>query len=146
MRCLFCGKDTKVVDKRDGDEITRRRRECLSCGKRFTTHERAHINLMVIKKDGSREKFDRQKLVMGLLKAFEKRPVSQESIENLANEVETELRSHGEEILSKDVGEITMNKLKILDKIAYVRFASVYRNFDDLVEFENELKVLKSKS
>ncbi len=143
MRCLFCNKDTKVVDKRDGDEITRRRRECLSCKKRFTTHERAHINLMVVKKDGRRETFDRQKILSGIIKACEKRPVSQETIEKTVNEIETELRSFGEEIFSTDIGERVMQKLKKMDKVAYVRFASVYRNFDDIVEFEKELKILK---
>lgn len=144
MRCLFCGKDTKVVDKRDGDEITRRRRECLSCKKRFTTHERAHINLMVVKKDGSRENFDRQKITSGIMKACEKRPVSQETIEKAVSEIEIELRSFGEEVLSTDIGELVMQKLKKLDKVAYVRFASVYRNFDHISEFEKELKVLRN--
>jgi len=145
MKCLFCNKETKVIDKRDGDETTRRRRECLSCSKRFTTHERAEINLIVVKKDGRREKFDRQKLVSGFLRACEKRPVSQEMIEKATDDIETNIRSYGQEVPSKDIGELVMQKLRLLDKVAYVRFASVYRNFDDISAFEKEVKVLKNK-
>lgn len=143
MKCLFCAKDTKVVDKRDGEDITRRRRECLDCGKRFTTYERAHVNLVVVKKDGRRESFDRQKLMSGLLKACEKRPVSQADLEKAATEIEAELLSSGQEVPSAQIGEVVMEKLKTLDKVAYIRFASVYRNFSTISAFEKELKVLK---
>ena len=147
MLCPFCGHpEDKVVDSREskeGDSI-RRRRECLNCGRRFTSYERIdEIPYMVIKKDGSRERFERQKLVTGLLKACEKRPVSMASIEKIADRVESALQDKPEkEISTEEVGAFVMNELRRLDKVAYVRFASVYRHFRDIGEFMSELKDL----
>ena len=147
MKCPFCGhQEDKVVDSRassDGDAI-RRRRECLSCGKRFTTYEHVEAQpLMVIKKDGRREPFDRQKLLAGLIKACEKRPVSMDDLERLVDELERELSQHFErEAPSREVGERVMKRLHTLDPVAYVRFASVYREFKDVEQFMRELKDL----
>ena len=148
MKCPFClYSETKVTDKRDMPDINliRRRRECLKCGKRFTTYERIElVGLTVIKKDGRRESFNRDKLLAGVLKACEKRPIPRENIEKLVDEVMAELRNYDErEILSRAVGKLVMEKLKYLDKIAYIRFASVYREFTDLRSFEEELKKLR---
>lgn len=144
MKCAFCShKETKVTDKRDGEETTRRRRECLSCGKRFTTYERPDVNVIVVKKDYRRERFDRQKLLSGILKACEKRHVSQETIEKTVNDIEGELRSYGTEASSQAIGELVMEKLKGIDKVAYIRFASVYRAFSDISAFEEEVRLLK---
>ncbi len=144
MICPFCGfEKTSVVDKREGTggKTTRRRRTCLKCGRRFTTFERVEtLDLLVIKKDGKREIFDRSKLRSGIIKSCEKRPVSAQDIEKLIDEVESELRKDGkDEVLSKRVGELVIRKLKKLDEIAYIRFASVYRQFADLSDFEKEL-------
>ena len=147
MKCPFCGhQEDKVVDSRasgSGDAI-RRRRECLGCGKRFTTYE--HIEeqpLMVVKKDGRREPFDRHKLLAGLVKACEKRPVSMDDLERLVDELERELSQHFErEAPSREVGERVMKRLHSLDPVAYVRFASVYREFKDVEQFLRELKDL----
>ncbi|HWK12143.1 MAG TPA: transcriptional regulator NrdR, partial [Vicinamibacterales bacterium] len=133
MKCPFCGHlGDKVVDSRESKEgeVIRRRRECLECGRRFTSYERIdEIPYMVIKKDGSRERFERQKLVTGLLKACEKRPVSMSSIEKVADRVEGALQDKPEkEISTEEIGAIVMNELRRLDKVAYVRFASVYRH------------------
>ena len=149
MKCPYCGHLVdKVVDsreKKDGSEI-RRRRQCLSpeCQKRFTSYERIEdIPYMVVKKDGSRERFERQKLIAGLLKACEKRPVSVAAIEDVADRVEVMLQERPEkEIGTAEVGAFVMQELKRLDKVAYVRFASVYRHFRDIGEFMNELKDL----
>lgn len=147
MRCPFCNHvDAKVVDSRsskEGDSI-RRRRECLKCAKRYTTYERIEeVAQMVIKKDGRREQFDRWKLKAGLLKAVEKRPVTLDQIEALIDEVERKLFSSSErEVSTIAVGEAVMEKLKTIDEVAYVRFASVYRQFKDLNEFMNELKTM----
>ena len=147
MKCPFCGhQEDKVVDSRassDGDAI-RRRRECLGCGKRFTTYEHVEAQpLMVIKKDGRREPFDRQKLLAGLIKACEKRPVSMDDLERLVDELERELSQHFErEVPSREVGERVMKRLHNLDPVAYVRFASVYREFKDVEQFMRELKDL----
>ena len=147
MKCPYCGHlGDKVVDSREskeGDAI-RRRRECLECGRRFTSYERIdEIPYMVIKKDGSRERFERQKLVAGLLKACEKRPVSVAAIDAVADKVESMLQERPEkEIPTADIGAFVMQELKHLDKVAYVRFASVYRHFRDIGEFMNELKDL----
>ena len=147
MKCPFCGhQEDKVVDSRvssDGVSI-RRRRECLGCGKRFTTYEQVEAQpLMVIKKDGRREPFDRQKLLAGLVKACEKRPVSMENLERLVDELERELSQQFErEVPSREVGERVMKKLHSLDPVAYVRFASVYREFKDVEQFMRELKDL----
>lgn len=145
MKCPFCSTETKVIDKRDSENITRRRRECLNqkCKKRFTTYERVETNLRVIKKDNSREAFDREKLKTGILKACEKRPITEEQIEKAINEIEIKLRSYGIEIESKKIGDLVMKKLKKLDKIAYIRFASVYHEFKDIDEFKNTIKELK---
>lgn len=150
MRCPYCSSaETRVVDSRDvGElEITRRRRECRRCKKRFTTYERVEtIDLVVIKKDGRRERFDRGKLLAGIQKACEKRPISSERIEKLVEEIERELRNMDTlEVESSKVGELVMRKLKKLDKVAYIRFASVYRSFADIESFENELRALRRK-
>jgi transcriptional repressor NrdR len=149
MKCPYCGNlGDKVVDSRESKEgeVIRRRRECLECGKRFTSYERIdEIPYMVVKKDGTRERFDRQKLVNGLLKACEKRPVSLKSVEAIADRVESTLQERAErEIGTAEVGAFVMEELKKLDKVAYVRFASVYRHFRDIGEFMDELKGLLS--
>ena len=150
MICPFClSERTKVTDKRDLPEMstTRRRRECLKCERRFTTYERIELtNLTIIKKGNRRENFDRNKLVSGMLKACEKRPVEREKIEKVADEIEAELRRFGNEVESKKIGELVMKKLKKLDKVAYIRFASVYREFTDLESFEKELNKLMKKT
>ncbi len=147
MKCPFCNHmEDKVVDSREsreGDAI-RRRRQCLGCERRFTTYERIdEVPYMVIKKDGRREKFDRQKVLAGLLKACEKRPVSMGRLAELVNQVEAKVTdSPDREISTIEIGEMLMETLRDLDKIAYVRFASVYRNFQDEQAFFNELKNL----
>jgi len=147
MNCPFCGHlHDKVVDSREskeGDAI-RRRRQCLGCERRFTTYERIdEVPYMVIKKDGRREKFDRQKVLAGLLKACEKRPISMSRLSELVNQVESKFSdSPDREIPTTEIGEILMEGLRDLDKIAYVRFASVYRDFQDEQAFFNELKNL----
>lgn len=150
MKCPYClAGETKVVDKRESADqnSTRRRRECLKCSKRFTTHERVEtLELIIVKKDGRREQFNRLKLMSGVAKACEKRPIPQEKVERIVDDVETELRKkNSTEISSTKVGEIVMRKLKSLDKVAYIRFASVYRSFTDLESFEQELKKLIKK-
>jgi len=147
MKCPFCNHlHDKVVDSREskeGDAI-RRRRECLACERRFTTYERIdEVPYMVIKKDGRREKFDRQKVLSGLLKACEKRPVSMVKLSDMVNQVESRVSdSPDREISTTDIGEFLIESLRELDKIAYVRFASVYRDFQDEEAFFNELKTL----
>ncbi len=147
MRCPFCDHiEDKVVDSReakDGDSI-RRRRECLGCGRRFTSYERIdEIPYMVVKKDGKREQFDRNKVLAGLFRAAEKRPVSTNQLEGIVNEVEKNVQdSLDRELGTNDIGKIIMRRLKSLDKVAYVRFASVYLEFADVSEFMSELKVL----
>jgi transcriptional repressor NrdR len=147
MKCPFCNNlEDKVVDSREskeGDAI-RRRRECLACERRYTTYERIdEVPYMVIKKDGRREKFDRQKVLTGLLKACEKRPVSMGKLSELVNQVESQVGdSPDREISTIEIGEFLMERLRDLDKIAYVRFASVYRDFQDEEAFFNELKNL----
>ncbi len=145
MNCPFCNSTSlKVTNKRDSPEGIRRRRECLKCKKRFTTYEKiAESDMYVIKKDGSREKFDVDKLRRGLDKAFEKRPVPKDKINKIIYEIEEQIRKKGKkEIKSKMIGEIMMRKIKKLDKVAYVRFASVYRDFQDIKDFKEELKEL----
>jgi len=147
MKCPFCGHlGDKVVDSRESKEgeVIRRRRECLDCGRRFTSYERIdEIPYMVVKKDGTRERFERQKLVSGMLKACEKRPVSTAAMERVADKVESALQERPEKEMSTDeVGRMVMDELKRLDKVAYVRFASVYRQFRDIGEFMSELKDL----
>jgi transcriptional repressor NrdR len=147
VKCPYCGHlGDKVVDSREskeGDAI-RRRRECLECARRFTSYERIdEIPYMVVKKDGRRERFDRQKLVGGLLKACEKRPVRVSALESVADRIETALQERPErEITTEEIGQQVMHELKHLDKVAFVRFASVYRNFRDIDEFTNELNEL----
>ena len=151
MKCPFCGFiNDKVVDSRESKEAEsiRRRRECLKCGKRFTTYERIdEIPYMVVKKDGRREKFERQKVLSGLLRACEKRPISMGKLEQIVNEAESFVVDSPErERKTSEVGELIMNHLKKIDKVAYVRFASVYMDFKDVKEFMNELKdLLKTK-
>ena len=147
MRCPFCGHpDSKVVDSRPdkGGAAIRRRRECEGCAKRFTTHERGEEMLpLICQKDGRREPFDRMKVVVGISKACEKRPVSIEEIERMADRLETRLQESGErEVPAAQVGEWIMKELHDIDEVAYVRFASVYRSFKDISEFMDELQEL----
>lgn len=147
MKCPFCGfLEDKVVDSReakDGDSI-RRRRECLECGRRFTSYERIdEVPYMVVKKDGRREIFDRNKIMSGLLRACEKRPISATQLESLVNSVEKYVQDSVErERRTEQIGKMIMRRLKELDKVAYVRFASVYLEFEDVSEFMEELKIL----
>lgn len=146
MRCPYCNnEETKVIDKRDSEGITRRRRECLKCEKRFTTYERVELDLNVLKKDGKREKFDTEKFKRGIYKSLEKRPIKKEEIEEAISEIEAKIyrTAKDEEIQTAKIGEIIMDKLKKMDKVAYIRFASVYREFADLEDFKKELKELK---
>lgn len=147
MTCPFCGhREDKVIDSRESKEgdVIRRRRECLKCERRFTTYERSDdIPFMVVKRDGRREKFDRQKVLEGLLKACQKRPVGVAKLAEVVDAVESKLaESPDREISTTEIGELVMERLKVLDKIAYVRFASVYRDFQDVEAFLTELKDL----
>ena len=143
VKCPYCAGETKVVDKRDGEDSTRRRRECEACGKRFTTYERPNLNLNVVKKDGRREAYSRDKLKAGILRACEKRPISIEIIDTAVDRIEKAIRDT-DEVASNEVGERVMTELKAMDKIAYIRFASVYREFDDPTAFEREVRLLRS--
>ena len=143
MLCPYCNNtETKVNDKRDSEGITRRRRECLKCGERFTTYERVELELSVIKKDGRREQFSRDKLKSGIIKAFEKRKVNAEEIEKIINEIEAKIfrTAKDKEITTEKIGQTVMDKLKRVDKVAYIRFASVYREFADIDDFKDALK------
>ena len=147
MKCPFCGHlEDKVVDSRESREgdVIRRRRECLDCARRFTSYERIdEIPYMVVKKDGSRERFERQKVMGGLLKACEKRPVSIGQLELIVNEIESYVQESNErERATSEIGEMLMERLRKLDKVAYVRFASVYLDFKDIKEFMSELREL----
>ena len=147
MRCPFCGyEESKVIDSRPTDEgqRIRRRRECLKCGKRFTTYEIIEsLPIIVIKKDKSRETFNRDKLMTGLLRACEKRPVSIDTLDSMIDDIETNLQnSLDREVSSEKIGELVMEKLKKIDEVAYVRFASVYRQFKDINTFMKELNKL----
>jgi len=149
MKCPYCGfAESKVIDSRPAEEGTtiRRRRECLSCQKRFTTYEiMERLPLVVVKKNGSRQTFDRVKLLNGMIKACEKRPVPVSELEKIANEIEQELQnSLKREVSSREIGELVMQRLKDLDEVAYVRFASVYREFRDINSFLQEIKTLLS--
>ena len=151
MRCPYCNfPESKVIDSRPTDESNsiRRRRECLSCGKRFTTYETVEsVPLVVVKKDGSRQAFDRNKILNGLVKACEKRPVSMEVLEKTVSEIEQKLlNSMDREVPSERVGELVMDALKEVDQVAYVRFASVYRQFKDIDTFMRELNKLLADS
>jgi transcriptional repressor NrdR len=150
MKCPFCGyKEDKVVDSRATAEesAVRRRRECLKCGKRFTTYEYIEeVSLLVIKKDGRREAFDRKKILSGIIRACEKRPVSVEKMENVVVQVEHSIQKKNDrEVSSSKIGELVMEKLKIIDDVAYVRFASVYRQFKDVGQFMVELRDILGK-
>jgi len=145
MRCPYCSnEDSRVTNKRNSSFGVRRRRECLKCKKRFTTHEKIEkSDLHVIKKDGKRERFEREKLSKGIEKAFEKRPIPKEKIDKIINEIEEQIRKKGKrEIKSAVIGEIIMKKIKKLDNVAYLRFASVYRDFQDIKDFGREIKKL----
>ncbi|NLG84302.1 MAG: transcriptional repressor NrdR [Firmicutes bacterium] len=149
MRCPFCGHlESRVLDTRslEGGVAIRRRRECLACARRFTTYERAEERpLFVIKKDGRREQFDRGKILAGLRKACEKRPIPATVLEDLVERIEYELRARGmREVPTREIGERLMEELRRLDEVAYVRFASVYREFKDLETFHRELETLRS--
>lgn len=145
MKCPFCSYfESKVIDSRPTDEgqAIRRRRECIECGKRFTTYEKIEeIPLIIVKKDGNRQSYNRNKLLNGIIKSCEKRPVSVDTIERIVEEIEKNLYNSLErEIKSEEIGEMVMNKLKEIDEVSYVRFASVYRQFKDLNSFMEELK------
>lgn len=149
MRCPYCGfEESKVVDSRPNDENIRRRRECLSCLKRFTTYESVErMPVLVVKKDGSRQAFDKAKLISGMVRACEKRPVSLSALEAVADEIEQEAANNLErEIPTSFIGELVMGKLKTLDEVAYVRFASVYRQFKDINTFMEELSKLLTET
>ena len=147
MKCPYCGsKDTEVVETRDSEDLEtiRRRRECLKCKKRFTTYERIeNVNLVVIKKDGKREQFDRDKLKRGIIRSSEKTAVTAEDIERIVTEIERELRgADSVEIESKKIGQMVATRLKKIDKVAYIRFSSVFRRFVDVEDFQEEVKRL----
>lgn len=144
MQCPFCyGNETKVVDKRNVDGLVRRRRECLKCEKRFSTQEKSErAELRVIKKDGRREPFDYNKIKKGVMSACEKRPVSAEKIDMMLNNIEEKLRRKGKEVRSVLIGDLVSKELKKLDKVAYIRFASVYKDFREIGDFKREIKEL----
>ena len=147
MKCPYCAHpDTQVIETRDSEEATRRRRECLKCERRFTTYEKADLDeIIVIKKDGRKEKFDRRKILNGMISSCEKR-VPLAKLEDIADEIEAELRrKEVAEVESKSIGKIVMRKLKSIDKIAYIRFASVYQDFESLASFKEELEKLEDK-
>jgi len=150
MRCPFCGhKEDKVVDSRSTQEESaiRRRRECLKCGKRFTTYEYIEeVSLMVVKKDGRREAFDRKKILSGVIRACEKRPIAMEKMEDVVTQVERAIqKKYDREVPTSKIGELVMERLKFIDDVAYVRFASVYRQFKDVGQFMVELKDILNK-
>jgi len=150
MKCPYCNQlEDKVVDSRalEGERVTRRRRECIACGRRFTTYERVEeIPILVVKRDGSREGFDRAKVIKGIMAACEKRPISKEVIIGIVNDIERELcRRYENEIPTSAIGEAVMSALRDLDSVAYVRFASVYRSFEDVGEFIDEANKLIAK-
>ncbi|MFA5175660.1 MAG: transcriptional regulator NrdR [Candidatus Nanoarchaeia archaeon] len=141
MICPYCKHiETKVTDKRESGDTIRRRRECLKCENRFTTYEHIELDVNVIKKDGRTEPYNREKLKQGLVKACEKRPISREDIEKNVNEIEEKLLKQGGEITSKSIGEMVMKTLKKMDKVAYIRFASVYKDFQDVQDFKEIIK------
>ncbi|MBI2124215.1 transcriptional repressor NrdR [Candidatus Pacearchaeota archaeon] len=145
MLCPFCShKETKVTNKRDAENLTRRRRECLKCRKRFTTYEKTEApEIFVVKKDGRREPYNRDKLLLGIVKACEKRALPHDRIEKAVNEIEEDIRKKGKEVKSMMIGELVMKALKKMDKVAYIRFASVYRDFKDVNDFRNITKEIK---
>lgn len=146
MDCPYCSNmHSKVTDKRRSPEGIRRRRECLKCKKRFTTYEKiTETEIYVVKKDNSRQKFSREKLEKGIMRAFEKRPVSVEKIQEIVEQVQDQLRKKGDkEVKSSLIGEMVMKKIKKIDNVAYIRFASVYRDFQDISDFKKEINELK---
>jgi transcriptional repressor NrdR len=146
MLCPYCNnQETKVLDKRDNESVTRRRRECLKCSKRFTTYEKIELGLFVIKKDGQKEKFNRDKITKGITLCIEKRNLTPEEIEDLIGKIEARVyrSAKDKDIATSKIGEIVMAELKKVDKVSYMRFAAVYKNLDSLEEFENEIKELK---
>ena len=151
MRCLYCGNlESKVVDSRSTDDGTaiRRRRECLNCGRRFTTYEKIEsVPIIVVKKDGSRQPYDREKLQRGIMNACASRPVSIDMVDHILDEIETTLHNSLErEVLSVKIGEMVMDRLRTIDEVSYVRFASVYKQFNDIDTFKAELEKLVAKS
>jgi len=147
MLCPYClNEETKVMDKRDAEGIIRRRRECLKCSKRFNTTESVEkVDIRVIKKDGRREEFEREKIKRGILRACEKRQVSDETVDKMIMIIEEKLRRKGKEVKSQFIGELVSKELKKIDKIAYIRFASVYKDFSDIDDFKKEIKGLIPK-
>ena len=145
MHCPYCShKETKVADKRDNEGITKRRRECLKCRKRFNTFEEVErVDLRVVKKDGGRQSYDREKVKLGITKACEKRPVSAEQIEQMMTNIEDSLRKKGKEVESRFIGNVVSNELKKIDQVAYIRFASVYKQFGNMDDFKKEIMGLK---
>ena len=146
MQCPYCNADeTKVTNKRDSGSVSRRRRECLKCGKRFTTYERVELDLNVIKKDGRRVKFNRDKLFSGIDNNLQKRPFTSEQIDQIVNDIEAQIyrAAKDKDIPSSKIGDIVMRKLKRIDKVAYIRFAAVYRDFADITDFQTEIKKLE---
>ncbi|NCO11207.1 transcriptional regulator NrdR [Candidatus Pacearchaeota archaeon CG_4_9_14_0_2_um_filter_39_13] len=144
MQCPYCfNAETKVTDKRDVEKITRRRRECLKCSKRFTTHEKIELSaIKVIKKNGQREEFNRDKIRIGIEKACEKRAISSEKIDKMIDRIEERARKRGKDVKSEFIGRLIMSELRKADKVAYIRFASVYRDFADLGDFKKEIREL----
>lgn len=147
MLCPYCSNgESKVTDKRDAGKIIRRRRECLKCQKRFSTHEDIEWSeIKVIKKDGKREVFAREKLKAGIVRACEKRPINEDKIEKMVNAVESKARMRGKAVKSSYIGELVSRELKKVDKVAYIRFASVYRDFADISDFKKEIRGLLKK-
>jgi transcriptional repressor NrdR len=147
MKCPYCNYlETKVLETRETEEdVTRRRRECLKCAKRFTTYEQIElVNIMILKKDGRREIFDRQKVIKSIQMATQKRPISEEEIENIASKIESKIRTSTQrEIKTTKIGEMILRQLKKLDQVAYIRFASVYNDFKDIDSFKKELEKLE---
>jgi len=141
MKCIFCGSETHVTDKRESGDGTRRRRECLKCKKRFTTYEKSeHGSIIVVKKDSRREPFSKDKIRNGIIRACEKRPISIDIIDKIVEEIEDKLKKKGKEVKTDLIGKMVMTKLKKLDNVAYIRFASVYMNFSDISDFKLALK------
>jgi len=141
MKCIFCEAETRVTDKRESPDGTRRRRECQKCKRRFTTYEKPEKkDVIIVKKDGRRERFSKEKLKNGLMRACEKRPVSIDKIDRVVDYVEEKLLIRGKEVKSEMIGKLVMNKLKKIDKVAYIRFASVYKDFKDVRDFKKVIK------
>jgi len=142
VRCPFCSSETKVIDTRESEDSLRRRRECEKCERRFTTYERPEVITMVVKKDGRREPYSREKLMKGILIACGKRPIPMETVESAVNRIENSVREESE-VTSRKIGELVMRALKKIDDIAYIRFASVYRQYEDIGMLEKEIKMLR---